>query len=213
MKHQHTSLQLELCQVSPGWCRKTPRRIMEEMFRFHRNRCELRLDFESEMGVIFVCISNAKRILRLLAITALPCDLMGFWSEVTPREGAISGKHKQQGIFRFWPIRLLCPLLDLHSFREKLLSSDKFRNLLPPVKNCTTVLRSNAQAYLNVPFYKTERYKNSTIPAMTSLFNANVGTSKFFKIMFYPLLICAICIVLFLTLLMDFLLLVCFYYF
>ena len=65
----------------------------------------------------------------------------------------------------------------LHSFGEKLLSSDKFLYLLPPVKNCTRVLRSNAQASLTVPFYNTERYRNSTIPAITKLLNANVGTS------------------------------------
>ena len=54
----------------------------------------------------------------------------------------------------------------LHSFGEKLLSSDKFCVFAPPVKNCTRVLRSNAQASLTVPFYNTERYRNSTIPAI-----------------------------------------------
>ena len=68
------------------------------------------------------------------------------------------------------------PRNNRHSFGEKLLSSDKFRYLLPPVKNCTRVLRSNAQASLSVPFYNTKRYRNSTIPAITKLLNAN-GTS------------------------------------
>ena len=60
------------------------------------------------------------------------------------------------------------------TFIDSLMSSDKFRELLPPSRGDTTCYQLRSAAKLGTLRCRTKRYQDSAIPYFSKLYNENV---------------------------------------